>query len=310
MAAGSDNPVAVYGALIANGIIAVTKFVASVATGSSAMFSEGIHSVVDTGNQALILFGIRRSKRPADARHPFGYGKELYFWSFVVAILLFSLGGGLSLYEGFRHLGHPEPVANPGWNYAVLGVALVVEAIAWWIAYRQIRAAEGPDISLLQAMRRSKNPAVFTVLAEDTAAMLGLLVAFLGVFLGQVTGNPVWDAAASLAIGAILCSVAVFLAFESKALLLGEGMRPEVAAAIQRLVESDDAVSWAGRPLTLYFGPKEVLLNLEVGFRHDLEAAELPAAIDRVESAIKREHPTITRVYLEAEGLRRAKSES
>lgn len=306
MAAASDNPIAVYGALVANGIIAITKFGASAITGSSAMMAEGIHSVVDTGNQALILFGIRRSKQPADARHPFGYGKELYFWSFVVAIILFSLGGGFSLYEGIRHLGHPEPVESPMWNYGVLGIAVVVEAVAWWIAYRQIRKAEGLEISLLQAIRQSKNPAIFTVLVEDTAAMLGLIVAFLGVFLGQVTGNPIWDAIASIAIGAILCAIAVFLAAESKALLLGEGVSPEMASSIQSLVERDDAVRWAGSPLTLHFGPRQVLLNLGIGFNEDLAAAELPAAIDRIEKAIRAEHPQITRVFLEAEGLRRA----
>ena len=178
--------------------------------------------------------------------------------------------------------------------------------MAWWIAYRQIRAAEGPDISLLQAVRRSKNPAIFTVLAEDTAAMLGLIVAFLGVWLGQVTGEPIWDAVASIVIGALLCGIAVFLAAESKGLLLGEGIEPELAASIQRIAERDEGVRWAGSPLTLHFGPRQVLLNLEIGFREDMPAAELPAAIDRIEKAIRTEHPRITRVFLEAEGLRRA----
>jgi cation diffusion facilitator family transporter len=300
----------VYGALAANAIIAVTKFIASGVTGSSAMFSEGIHSVVDTGNQALILFGLRRSRRPADASHPFGYGKELYFWSFVVAIILFSLGGGFSLYECIRHLQHPEPVRSPGWNYAVLAIALVVETAAWIIAYRALRKAEGSEISLLSAVRRSKNPAIFTVLAEDTAAMLGLIAAFFGVLLGQLTGNPVWDAWASIAIGTILCGVAVFLAAESKGLLLGEAVRPAVAEALRGLIEADEDVVRVGNLLTLHFGPRQVLLNIDISFRDDLSSSELFAAIDRVESTIRQEHPEIRRVFIEAETLKQKGSTS
>lgn len=295
---------------MANSIIAVTKFVAAGVTGSSAMFSEGIHSVVDTGNQVLILFGLRRSRRPADASHPFGYGKELYFWSFVVAIILFSLGGGFSLYEGIRHLQHPEPVQSPGWNYAVLSIALVVETVAWIIAYRALRKAEGNEISLLSAVQRSKNPAIFTVLAEDTAAMLGLIAAFFGVLLGQLTGNPVWDAWASIAIGGILCGVAVFLAAESKGLLLGEAVRPAVAAALRELIEADEDVRRVGDLLTLHFGPRQVLLNIDISFRDGLQSNDLLKAIDRVETVIRREHPEIRRVFIEAETLKQQSSTS
>lgn len=308
MAANFDSPWAVYGALVANAIIAVTKFFAAGVTGSSAMFSEGIHSVVDTGNQALILFGLHRSRRPADARHPFGYGKELYFWSFVVAIILFSLGGGFSLYEGIRNLQHPEPVQSPGWSYAVLAIAFVVEAAAWIIAYRALRKAEGAEISLLSAVRQSKNPAIFTVLAEDTAAMLGLIAAFLGVWLAQVTGNPVYDAWASIAIGVILSGVAVFLASESKGLLVGEAVRPEVSSRIRELVEADADVVRVGDLLTLHFGPRQVLLNIDISFDRGLASDKLLAAIDRVESAIRTEHPEINRVFIEVETFKRDKS--
>ncbi len=303
MAAESSSPAAVYGALAANAIIAVTKFVAGSATGSSAMISEGIHSVVDTGNQALILLGLRRARKPADDRHPFGYGKELYFWSFVVAIILFALGGGFSIYEGIEHLRHPVEISNPAINYIVLAIAFVVEAAAWIVAYRQLRKEEGQG-PLFRLVRRSKNPAVFTVLAEDTAATLGLVVAAVCLFLGQLLDMPILDGVASVIIGLILVVVAGFLAFESQSLLIGEAADPETDESVRAIAEADEAVERVYEPLTMHLGSNQVLLNLGIQFRRGLPASNIPAVIDRIEGAIKAAHPEIKRVFIEAEGLK------
>lgn len=303
MAAGSsDNPVAVYGALGANFVIAVTKFVAAFFTGSSAMLSEGIHSLVDTGNQCLILFGIKSSRKPADERHPFGYGKELYFWSLIVAILLFGLGGGLSIYEGINHLQHPVESTNLIWNYMVLSIAFVVEAFAWLVAYRELRKVSKNE-NFWQAVKNSKNPAVFTVLAEDTAACLGLIVAFLGVFLGHQLNNPYLDGVASVTIGVILAAVAVFLVYESKGLLVGESADPEITAGVRAIAESDEAVAHVYNPLTMHLSPQQILLNIGIQFKDDLPAANVPMVIDRIETSIRKKYPEVKRIFIEAEGV-------
>ena len=303
MAGPSGSILAVYGAIAANFIIALTKFGASFLTGSSAMLSEGIHSLVDTGNQLLILLGIRRSRRPADREHPYGYGKELYFWSLIVAMLLFGVGGGMSFYEGVRHLRHPGPLQDPTWNYVVLGIAVFVEAGAWWLALRELLRTRG-DRSLWQALRASKDAAVYTVLAEDTAAILGLLVAFLGIWLGHRYDNPVFDGAASIVIGLILACVAVFLAYESRGLLIGESADPDVVRGIRALAEAEPGVERAGMPLTMHLGPDQILLNLDVQFRSDLSAAEVVHTVDRIEQAIRDAHPQVRRIFIEAEALR------
>ncbi len=302
MASAADQPIAVYGAMGANFGIAVTKFVAAVFTGSSAMLAEGIHSVVDTGNQALLLLGLRLSRRPASQAHPFGHGKELYFWALIVAMVLFAGGGGMSIYEGITHLLHPRPVRDPFWNYIVLGIAVVFESGAWYLAFKALLAAKG-EASVWHAVRASKDPAVFVVLFEDTAALLGLLVAALGIFLGHQFNNPSFDGIASILIGVILAAVAVFLAYESRALLLGESARSPVVKSIHALVEADPAVTRAAYPLTMHFGPRDILLTLDVQFRQDLSAAEVTAVVDRLEKAIRKAHPDITRIFIEAESL-------
>ena len=299
-----EKPIAVYGAAAANGVIAITKFVAAGFTGSSAMAAEGIHSVVDTGNQLLILFGIKRSKTPADERHPFGYGKELYFWSLIVAMLLFGIGGGMSIYEGIRHFRHPAELGDPTWNYWVLGIALVVESIAWWLALRELLKSQG-ERSLWQALRESKDPAVFIVLGEDTAAMLGLIVAFLGVYLGHRFENAAFDGIASVIIGLILAAVAVFLAYESKGLLIGESADLKVVRGIQEIGRQDEAVEEVAPPLTMYLAPREVLLTLEVDFKNNLSAEEVEQSIDRIEKRIREAYPQIKRIFIEAESLKR-----
>jgi cation diffusion facilitator family transporter len=254
MAATSDKPVAVYGAIAANFIIAVTKFVAALLTRSSAMLSEEIHSLVDMGNQLLLLCGIKRSRRPPDEQHPFGHGKELYFWSLIVAMLLFGLGGGMSFYEGVRHLRHPSPLGDPTWNYVVLGIAAIAEGAAWWVALKELLRNRG-ERSLWRAVRESKDPAVYTVLAEDTAAILGLLVAFLGIFLGHRLGNPSYDGAASMVIGVLLAAVAVFLAYESRGLLIGESADAEVVQRVRQIVEAEPAVIRVAAPFTCISAP-------------------------------------------------------
>ncbi|MFP4347373.1 MAG: cation diffusion facilitator family transporter [Desulfococcaceae bacterium] len=299
----SEKPVTVYGAMAANFAIAITKFIAAAFTGSSAMLSEGIHSLVDTGNQILLLLGIRRSKKPADEKHPFGYGKEVYFWGLIVAILLFGIGGGMSIYEGIIHMNYPNEIGNPIWNYIVLGLAAVFEGSAFSIALAQLLIQKDDEEGFWEAVRSSKDPAVFVVLAEDAAALSGLAVAALGVYLGHKYNNPYFDGIASVIIGFILAGVAFLLAYESRDLLIGESIRPGPLKSIDRLVHANPAVEKAGRPMTMHFGPNEVLLNLNVQFKKQLSSSEIAAAVDRLESSIRKKHPEIKRIFIEAEAF-------
>jgi cation diffusion facilitator family transporter len=301
--AARENPVVVYGAIAANFTIAVAKFVAAYFTGSSAMLSEGIHSLVDTGNESLLLLGIHRSKKPPDALHPFGHGMELYFWSLIVAIALFGIGGGMSFYEGITHLQNGVEVADPRWSYAVLAIAFIAEGTSWTIALRNL-LKERQGRSLWHTIRGSKDPAVYTVLAEDSAALLGVVVAFLGVFIGHRFETPVADGGASIIIGMILATVALFLAYESKSLLTGESADVGTIRRICELAQADPAVEGVRRPLTMYFGPREVLLNLDVQFQPQLSAREVTQAVDRLESQIRREEPAIKRIFIESESLK------
>ncbi len=293
----------IYAALAGNALIAATKFAASAHTGSSAMLSEAIHSVVDTGNQLLLLMGLARAKRPPDREHPFGYGMELYFWTFVVAILIFAVGAGVSIYEGVDRLRHPHPVTDVHINYLVLGVAFVFEAGAWWIAWKEFRAAKGAR-GILAAVRRSKDPTVFTVLFEDTAAMLGLIVAGVGLALGQILAIPELDGAASVVIGLILAVTALLLAIECKGLLLGEATHPEVIANIRRLIADHPAILTTNEILTMHMGPEDVLLNLSVDFADGITSTDVEAAITGLERDIKTAHPEIKRVFIEAQSWR------
>ena len=300
--ASASSKKAVYAAIGGNLAIAITKFIAAIITGSSAMLSEGIHSVVDTGNGLLLLFGMRMSQKPADLSHPFGHGKELYFWTLIVAILIFAVGGGMSVYEGISHLHHPAPLHDPLWNYLVLGFALVFEGIAWTVAFREFRKTQG-RMSLWKAIRASKDPSTFTVLFEDSAAMLGLVVAFLGIFFGQRLNNPYLDGVAAIIIGLILAVVAVLLAYESKGLLVGEGASRETIEHICNIAGDDPGVERVMPPLTMHFGPQEVLLNLDIKFRGGLSAEEIEASVDRIEAEIRKRHPEIKRIFIEAESI-------
>ena len=301
--AHSEKPVAIYGALFANLGIAVTKFIAAFFTGSSAMLSEGIHSLVDTGNQFLLLVGLKRSQRPADTNHPFGHGKELYFWGLIVAVALFSLGGGLSFYEGLTHLQHPTPLSDPTWNYIVLAIALVFEGISWVVAMREFRKGIGEG-SVWSSLRTSKDPAIYTVVAEDTAALAGLIVAGLGIWLGHTLESPAIDGVASMIIGLILAGVAVFLVRESRGLLIGESASADVVEGIQRLAGADPAVQHARSPLTMHLGPSQILANLELEFKPGLDTDEIAAAVERIEQAVQADYAEVQQLYIETKAFR------
>ena len=293
---------AIYAAIGANLAIAVTKFIAASFTRSSAMISEGIHSLVDTGNGGLLLLGIKRSQKPADAAHPFGHGKEVYFWTLIVAIMIFAVGGGVSAYEGLLHILHPEPIANPMWNYIVLGLAIVFEGYSFTVAFRAFQAIKG-DQSIWHSIHTSKDPTTFTVLFEDTAALLGLIVALAGIYLAQAFNNPYFDGAASIVIGAILALVAVLLAYESKGLLIGEGADPETIRNIRRMAESDPCVERVSNILTMHFGPNSIMLVLDLELGSGLSAAEVKQAVDRIEKTIRKHYPDVKHVFTEFDSV-------
>jgi len=302
MSQQSSSKVAIYAAIAANLAICISKFVAASITGSSAMISEGIHSLVDTGNGLLLLHGIRRSKIAPDAQHPFGHGKELYFWSLIVAILIFSIGGGMSFYEGISHIRHPQPLTDPTWNYIVLALAAVFESVALILALKQFNLTR-TEPNFFKAIRASKDPSNFAVIFEDTAALLGLVVAALGVFLGHELNNPYFDGAASLVIGLILSAIAVILAYESKGLLIGEGASPLVVQSLGEIIRAEPTVLSARMPLTMHFGPNEVFLALDVNFQPDLTALEIEQAVVRLEKNIRLTHPDVKRIFIEARAL-------
>jgi cation diffusion facilitator family transporter len=302
MASGSKT--VIYAALAGNSLIAATKFVAATVTGSSAMVSEGIHSLVDTGNQALLLFGLRQARKPPDERFPFGHGKEVYFWSFVVAILIFGLGAGISIYEGVAHLLAPTELRNPLVNYAVLGLALVFEGAAWTVAFREFRKTKG-KLGWLRAVQASKDPTVLVVLFEDSAAMLGLLIALAGVALTQATGDPTYDAAASIGIGCVLAVTAAWLAAETKGLLIGERARPDVVEDIRRICRDLGKVERVNEVLTMHMGPEYVLATLSLEFADALTITDLERTIEDLNQRIRAAHPEVKKVFIEAESVAR-----
>jgi len=273
------------------------------------MFSEGVHSVVDSGNQLLLLYGVKRSKKPADSNHPFGYGKELYFWSFVVAILIFGLGAGICFYEGIHKISSPQPVTNPIINYTVLGLAIIIEGWTCWVAATEFKKSKG-DLGWVKAIRRSKDPALFTVLFEDTAALLGLLVALIALTLSEYLNLPVLDAVASLIISFILAVTAGLLAFECKGLLTGEGAREEVVKGINQIIDESQGIKHVNEVLTLHLGPEDILLNVSLDFEDDLSSGEVEEAISALESRIKQMFPEIRRVFIEAQGWGAHRKES
>ncbi|WP_242524931.1 cation diffusion facilitator family transporter [Lysobacter changpingensis] len=294
--AGSGRMVVV-AALLGNAAVAVTKFIAAAFTGSSAMLSEGVHSLVDTSNQVLMLHGLRRAAKPPDAAHPFGYGRELYFWAFIVALMVFALGAGISFYEGIVHLRHPREIENPLVNYIVLGASLVFEGATWYVALRAFRAAKGRR-GWIRAFRDSKDASTFTVLFEDTAAMLGLLIALAGVVAAQVTGDPRFDGYASLGIGAVLAVTAILLARETKGLLLGEAAQRQVVNDILRIADDDPDVRCANGVLTQQLGPESIIAALSADFHDALTTPQIEACVMRIERAVQRTHPDVTALFV------------
>ncbi len=299
----ASSKMVIVAALVGNALISVTKFVASLLTGSSAMFSEGVHSIVDTGNQVLLLFGLRQAKKPPDEDFPFGHGKEVYFWGFIVAILIFAIGSGVSFYEGVQHLRHPQPMQNPAINYVVLGLAFLFEGAAWLFAVREFRKAKG-DLGYFEAVRRGKDPTMFVVLFEDSAAMLGLVVAFLGIVASQVTGILYFDGVASIVIGLILATTASWLARETKGLLIGESANRAVVEQIRGIVRSHPRIQYVNEVLTMHMGPHFILVNLSVDFVDPATAAEVEEAVAELDDEIKKTLPNVQRVFIEAEARR------
>ena len=297
--AGSSKK-AIYAALIGNSMIAVTKFAAAMHTGSSAMLSEGIHSLVDTGNQVLLLYGLKRAKKPASSEFPFGHGKEIYFWSFVVAMLIFALGGTVSIYKGWTHLSHPTTIDNVFINYFVLGFAVIFETAALWVAFKEFNLSRGSQ-SIIRAIVDGKDPTLFVVIFEDSAALLGLLIALAGLVVYQMTGNPLFDALASIGIGVVLVLTAIILAIESKSLLIGESAEPEVVAGISAILEVDDRVLSVNEVATLHMGPEFIIVTISADFINTLPAGHIEMAVTSFTRQIKATDPRIQRVFIEAE---------
>jgi cation diffusion facilitator family transporter len=298
MATGSRK--VIYAALAGNTLIAITKFIAAGITGSSAMISEGIHSLVDTGNQVLLLYGMKRAKKPADERFPFGHGKEIYFWSFVVAILIFALGAGISIYEGVIHIVHPNPVSDTFINYIVLGLAILFEGAAWLFAFKEFTAVKG-KWGYIEAVQRGKDPTMFVVLFEDSAAMLGLAVALVGILLADLTGILYFDGIASILIGFILGGTAVWLAYETKGLLIGEAANLPVRQGIREIVQKADYVGHVNEVLTMHMGPDYILVNISVDFIDDAVSDDIENAVAKMDKEIKQQFPNVKRVFIEAE---------
>ena len=299
MSASASKKV-IFAALAGNTLIAITKFIAAAYTGSSAMVSEGIHSLVDTGNQGLLLYGMKQAQKPADAQFPFGHGKEIYFWSFVVAILIFALGAGISIYEGVHHVLHPEPMKNPMINYIVLGLAILFEGWAWYFALNEFKKAKG-GLGYFDAVRKGKDPTMFVVLFEDSAAMLGLIIALVGIFLGNHLGMPVFDGIASILIGVVLAATAIWLAHETKSLLIGESANVHVVQGIRDIAEKCHLQKHVNEVLIMHMGPDYILVNLSMDFTGTAGVNEVEKAIAELDRQIKTAFPTVKRVFVEAE---------
>jgi cation diffusion facilitator family transporter len=293
----SNSRLVVYAALAGNLAIAIAKFVAAALSGSSAMLSEGVHSLVDTANELLLLYGMHRAAKPPDAVHPFGHGRELYFWSFIVALLVFALGAGVSLFEGVSHLRNPEPMSNPLANYIVLGVSMLFEGISWSIALREFRAAKG-SMGYFEAFRKSKDPSTFTVLLEDSAALVGLLIALAGVAGARAFDLPQLDGIASIGISVVLAVSATLLARESKGLLIGEPAHPKLRESLLEIAADDPGVGHVNGALTVQMGPHQVVAALSAEFEDRLTTPEIELCISRIEKAVKARHSDVVSLFI------------
>lgn len=308
MATGGSN-IAVYGAIAANTLIATGKFIAAFFTGSSAMMAEGIHSLVDTGNGLLLLLGIKRSKQKPDKMHPFGYGKEVYFWSFVVSMLIFAVGGGFAIYEGIHALQHPSIAEDATWSYAVLGAAMIFEGTALTIALKSFNKSRTGSKNLLKNIIKSKDAATFAVIIEDSAALIGLIIALLGIFLSQQLQNPYLDGSASILIGLVLLSVATFLARESKGLLLGESADEEVLSNVYTILKNNKQVENWNLPQTMHFGPHNILMVIEVDLIENLDIEQAEKVLEELRKEIKEKQPIINKVYFHTKGIKETNNE-
>ncbi len=294
----AKNNKSIYSALAANILIAVTKFIAGGISNSSSMISEGIHSMVDTVNQLLLLYGLKQSHKAADSQRPFGYGKELYFWSFIVSILIFGLGGGISIYEGIQHIIHPEPLQDPTWNYVVLGFSMLLEGWSFVVAVREFNSVRN-GLSWWDAIVKSKDPSSFLVLFEDGAAVLGLLIVLGFMLVGHHFDIDYLDGIASVLVGLLLVLVSAILARESRSLLMGEGITQETKDKIKLLAEQDAAVLSVPDILSTYQSPEEVLLMLICVFRPDLHTEDITDSISRVRDAVKVAFPFAKFVFIQ-----------
>ena len=299
MSASSSKKV-IYAALAGNTLIAITKFIASAMTGSSAMLSEGIHSLVDTGNQGLLLYGMKQANKPASPEFPFGHGKEIYFWSFVVAILIFALGAGISIYGGITHIIHPSEIKDPLINYIVLFLAILFEGAAFFFALKEFKKVKG-KYTYLEAVKHGKDPSMFVVLFEDGAALLGLLIALIGIWLTQVTGIVIFDGIASVVIGLILGGTATWMAIETKGLLIGESADPEIVQAIKDMVDEIDAIERTNEVLTMHMGPEYILVNVSADFASSANSDEVESSIAELDKRVKKRFPLVKRLFVEAE---------
>lgn len=293
----ASSRTAVVAALIGNLLIAITKAIAAAVSGSSAMLSEAVHSMVDSGNEVLLLYGQHRANKPPDRLHPLGYGREIYFWSFVVALLIFALGAGVSIYEGVKHIQHPEAMTDPVVNYAVYAASAVFEGISWWFGWSAFQRVRG-DQTILGAVHASKDPPSFMVLFEDSAALIGLAIAAIATALSTRFNAPWIDGAASILIGAVLAIVAVLLARESKALLIGERARPELSEAIRDAAEREPGVVSVEGILTSQLGPDQVIATIGLEFDDRLRTPDIERIIGHLETELRRKHPELFRVFV------------
>ena len=297
MPRASSSKIAVWAALAGNVLVAATKAVAAFWTGSSAMLSEAVHSVVDTGNEVLLLYGMWRSAQRPDPQHPLGYGRELYFWSFIVAVLIFAVGAGVSMYQGVLHVLHPEPIADPLVSYVVLALAFVFEGASWMVSWRQFSAAKG-DLGYYEAFHRSKDPPAFMVLLEDTAALIGIVIAALGTYAASALGRPVFDGIASILIGALLGAIAILLARESKSLLIGERADRRLSDSILRIAAGEPGVASANGLITVQLAPDQVVAALSLQFADTLHAYEVEAAVLGMEHKVRAAHPEVVMLFV------------
>jgi cation diffusion facilitator family transporter len=297
VASSNSSKAVVHAALAGNVLVAATKLFAALWTGSSAMMSEAVHSFVDSGNEVLLLYGLRRAARPPDAQHPLGYGRELYFWSFIVALLVFALGAGVSIYEGIGHIRQPEPISEPFVNYVVLAAALVFEGASWVISLRQFRGAKG-TLGYYEAFRRSKDPPSFMVLFEDSAALAGILIAGLGTFAAVQLQQPVIDGYASVLIGVVLAAIALLLARESKSLLIGERADRPLGDSILRIAGAEPSVTRANGVLTMQLAPDQIVAALSLDFEDHLTAGHIEEAVLEIERKVRASHPQVVTLFV------------